>query len=87
MPRGIILSDWNGEQGVSIWKITIPEIYILFQISVLVLDLVEVKQQRRQFKFSRFELYLSTENQWWKCCWKQAEDCCAGKSLLGYLLQ
>ena len=37
---------------------------------------------------ARFEVYLSTENQSWKCCWKQEEDG-SGKilwSLLGCFL-
>ena len=34
--------------------------------------------------FDRSELYLSTENQSWKCCWKQEEDG-SGQALLSLL--
>ena len=59
MWKGSIFSDWNGEQFASIWKTT---------------DLVKLSISDVHSNFPKSELYLSTENQLWKCCWKQAED-------------
>ena len=69
MWKGSKFSDWNGEQLASICQIT---------------EAVEIKQSGVHSSFDRSELYLSTEDQSWKCCWKQEEDG-SGQALLSLL--
>ena len=38
------------------------------------MGLSEVNNSGVHSSFFRSELYLSTKNQSWRCCWKQAED-------------
>ena len=145
MWKGSRFRDWNGEQFVSIWRITefIWQITGLFRKSQVYLanlcgeslgffwqitDLanhgciwritglfgksqiyltnhgfiiwwitglfdesrvcLKLNNSCTHSSVARFEVYLSTENQSWKCCWKQEEDG-SGKilwSLLGCFL-